>query len=99
LFLHGKVFNTSVDKFVEINAAPWRNFLQFNIVPRIALFVCNIRLRAPDRRAILQNWISPQESEQRLRSRQQKICHLTREASSVQANSFVRTSLKKSKNT
>ncbi|PYT71505.1 MAG: hypothetical protein DMG42_16445 [Acidobacteria bacterium] len=99
MFLHGKVFNTSVDKVVEINAAPWRNFLQFNILPRIALFVCNIGFRAPDRRAIVQNWISPQESEQRLRSRQQKICHLTREASSVRANSFVRTSLKKSKNT
>jgi hypothetical protein len=44
LFLHGKVFNTNVDKFVEIKAAPWRNFRQFNILPRIALFVCNIGL-------------------------------------------------------
>jgi len=44
LFLQGKVFNTSVDKLVEIQAAPWRNFRQFNILPRIALFVCNIGL-------------------------------------------------------
>jgi hypothetical protein len=42
LFLDCKVFNTSVENFVEIKAAASPNFLQFNILPRIALFVCNI---------------------------------------------------------
>jgi len=36
---------------VEILAAPWRNFRQFNILPRIALFVCNIDVFLPDRRS------------------------------------------------
>ena len=41
LFLYCKVFNTSVDKFVEIKAVILPNFRQFNILARIALFVCN----------------------------------------------------------
>jgi len=41
LFLCCKVFNTSVDKFVEIKAVILPNFRQFNILARIALFVCN----------------------------------------------------------
>ncbi|HEX8881513.1 MAG TPA: hypothetical protein VF749_15845 [Candidatus Acidoferrum sp.] len=44
LFLDCKVFNTSVEKFVEIKAGVSANFRQFNILPRIALFVCNIGL-------------------------------------------------------
>jgi hypothetical protein len=44
LFLDCKVFNTSVENFVEIKAAASPNFPQFNVLPRIALFVCNIGL-------------------------------------------------------
>jgi len=44
MFLDCKVFNTSVDKFVEIKAAALLNFRQFNILARIALFVCNFVL-------------------------------------------------------
>jgi hypothetical protein len=44
MFLHRKVFNTSVDKFVEINAAATRNLRQVNVLARIALLVCNIGL-------------------------------------------------------
>jgi hypothetical protein len=36
---------------VEILAAPWRNFRQFNILLRIAPFVCNIGPFLPDRRS------------------------------------------------
>ena len=41
MFLRCKVFNTSVDKFVEIKAAAQRNFRQFNNLALIALFECN----------------------------------------------------------
>jgi len=42
LFLQCKVFNTSVDKFVENRGATLLNFRRFNILERIAPFVCNI---------------------------------------------------------
>jgi hypothetical protein len=42
LFLDCKVFNTSVDKFVEISGAALLNLRRFNILERIAPFVCNI---------------------------------------------------------
>jgi len=41
VFLDCKVFNTSVEKFVEIKATAQLNFRQFNVLARIALFVCN----------------------------------------------------------
>ncbi len=41
MFLDCKVFNTSVDKFVENKAAVPGNFPQFNTLPRFALIVCN----------------------------------------------------------
>jgi hypothetical protein len=71
LFLECEVFNTSVDKFVEIKAAVCRNFRQFNALARIALFVCNFGVsrltdtKSEDRglTASVQNWNSIQEEE------------------------------------
>jgi hypothetical protein len=40
IFLDGKVFNTSVDKLVEIKGTVSGNFPQFNILERFAQFVC-----------------------------------------------------------
>jgi hypothetical protein len=108
LFLHGKVFNTNVDKFVEIKAAPWRNFRQFNILPRIALFVCNIglfcstaaRVRAPDRHTIIQIGFPCKKARDTCDQDNQigqEVRRVPRLASSVRENSLA-TRSKKSKN-
>jgi hypothetical protein len=47
MFLDCKVFNTSVDKFVEIKPVALGNLQQFNTLPHIALFVCKVDLSDP----------------------------------------------------
>jgi hypothetical protein len=44
MFHRRKVFNTSVDKFVEINAPPSPNLPLLNILSRFALLLCNFSL-------------------------------------------------------
>jgi hypothetical protein len=51
MFLGCKVFNTSVDKFVEIGATELGKFRQFNVLERIAQFVCNIDISCSLREA------------------------------------------------
>src|SRR5207237_7215315 len=46
-FRNCKVFNTSVDKVVEIKPTACHNFPQFNILARIALLLCNFDFSAP----------------------------------------------------
>lgn len=41
IFLHGKVFNTDVDKFVEKTDTDKANLLFFNAVMRFAQLLCN----------------------------------------------------------
>jgi hypothetical protein len=104
LFRCGKVLNTSVDKVVEIKAATSRNFRQFNILPRIALFVCKIGLFAPiaadaktDDRLVSSKLKGNRSKIGRLPPKPQNWTKSSSPDSCPRANSFVITSLKKSK--
>jgi hypothetical protein len=41
IFRYGKVFNTSVDKFVENSRPRTANFSFFNVLARFAQYLCN----------------------------------------------------------
>jgi len=62
MFLDCKVFNTSVDKFVEINAGVSANFRQFNILARIALLVCNTDDSYPVETTAERGWLAYKSS-------------------------------------